>query len=56
MLCAGHWASVGWLNAWTSASGLMAVTWCAAYGHAVWAVVLMGDHKHGPSLSKTCGN
>ena len=56
MLCARHWASVGWLNAWTSASGLMTITLCAVCGHAVWAVVLMGDHKHGPSLSKTCGN
>ena len=56
MLCARHWASVGLLNAWTSASGLMVVTLCAAYGHAVWAVVLMGDLEHGPSLSKMCGN
>ena len=34
----------------------MAVTLCAAYGHAVWAVVLAGKIEHGPSLSKTCGN
>ena len=43
MLCARHWASVGWLNAWTNASGLMAITLYATYGHAMWAVVLMGD-------------
>ena len=47
---------MGWLNAWTSANGLMAITLCVAFGHAVWAVVLMGDLEHGPSLSKTCGN
>ena len=34
-------ASLGWTNAWTSASGLMAVTLCAVYGHAMWVVVLM---------------
>ena len=56
MLCARHWASVGWLNAWTSASGLMTVTLYVAYGHVVWVVVLMEDLEHGPSLSKTCGN
>ena len=56
MLFAGHWASVGWLNAWTSASGLMTVTLCVVFGHAVWAVVLMGDLEHGPSLPKMCGN
>ena len=56
MLCARHWASGGWLNAWTSASGLMKVTLCIVCGNAVWAVVLMGDLEHGPSLSKTCGN
>ena len=56
MLCARHWASGGWLNAWTSASGLMAITLSAACGHAVWAVVLMGGLEHGPSLSKMCGN
>ena len=56
MLCARHWASVGWLNAWTGASGLMVVTLCVAYGHAVWVVVLMGDLEHGPSLYKMCGN
>ena len=56
MLCVRHWASGGWQNAWTSASGLMAVTLYAACGHAVWAVVLMGGLEHGPSLSKTCGN
>ena len=56
MLCARHWASWGWLSAWTSASGLMAVTLCVAYGHAVWAVVLVGNIEHGPSLSITCGN
>ena len=56
MLCARHWASGGWLNAWTSASGLMAVTLCAACGHAMWAVVLMGGLEHGPSLPKTCEN
>ena len=47
---------MGWLNAWTNASGLMAVTLCVACGHAVWAVVLMGDLEHGSSLSKTCEN
>ena len=56
MLCARHWASWGWLNAWTSVSGLMAVTLCATCGHAVWVVVLMGGLEHGPSLSKMNGN
>ena len=56
MLCARHWASGGWLNAWTSASGLMTVTLCAVCGHAVWAVVLMRDLEHGPSHFKTYGN
>ena len=56
MMCVRHWASWGWLNAWISASGLMVVTLCAACGHAVWAVVLMGGLKHGPSLSKMNGN
>ena len=56
MLCARHWASGGWLNAWTSASRLMAITLCAACGHTVWAVVLMEGLEHGPSLSKMCGN
>ena len=56
MLCVRHWASVGWLNAWIGASGLMVVTLCVAYGHAVWIVVLMGDLEHGPSLYKMCGN
>ena len=39
--CARHWA--GWcrLNVWTCMSGLMAVTWCAADGHVMWAVMLM---------------
>ena len=54
--CARHWASVGWLNAWTSASGLMTITLCATCGHAVWAIVLIRGIKYGPSLSKTCGN
>ena len=56
MLCARHWASVVWLNAWTSASWVMVVTWCVAYGHPVWAVVLIGGIVHGPNLFKTCGN
>ena len=43
MLCARHWASGCWLNAWTDVSGLMLVTWCAVCGHAVWAVLLMGE-------------
>ena len=47
---------MGWLNAWTIANGLMAIALCVAFGHVVWAVVLMGDLEHGPSLSKTCGN
>ena len=46
MLGARHWASVGWLNAWTSANGLMAITLCAAYGHAVWAIVLMAGQDN----------
>ena len=29
------------MNAWTSASGLMAVTLCVACGHAVWAILLI---------------
>ena len=41
MLCARHWASGCWLNAWTNVSGLMAVTWYAACGHAVWVVLSM---------------
>ena len=53
MLCARHWASVGWLNAWTSASGLMAITLCVAFGHSMWAVVLMGDLEHGPNVGKS---
>ena len=56
MLCARHWTSGGWLNAWTSASGLMIVTLCTACGHAVWAIMLMEGLEYGPSLSKTCGN
>ena len=56
MLCARHWASVGWLNAWTNASGLMTITLYATYGHAMWAIVLIGGIEYGPSLSKTCGN
>ena len=47
---------MGWMNAWTSASGLMAITLRAVCGHAVWVVVLMRDFGHGSSLSKTCGN
>ena len=42
MLCARHWASGDWLNAWTSASGLMAITLYVACGHAVWVEVMMG--------------
>ena len=53
MLCARHWASVGWLNAWTSASDLMAITLFVAFGHSVWAVVLMGDLEHGPNVGKS---
>ena len=56
MLCAKHWTSGGWLNAWTSISGLMAITLCAACGHAVWAVVLLGGLEQGSSLPKTCEN
>ena len=56
MLCARHWASEGWLNAWTSASGLMVVTLCVTCGHDVWAVMLTKGFEHGPSLSKMCGN
>ena len=56
MLCARHWASGGWLNAWTSASGLMVVTLCVTCGHDVWAVMLTKGFEHGPSLSKMCGN
>ena len=56
MLCARHWASGGWLNAWTSASGLMVVTLCATCGYAMWAVVLIGDLEHGLGLSKMYGN
>ena len=56
MLCARHWASGGWLNAWTSASGLMVVTLCATCRYAMWAVVLIGDLEHGLSLSKMYGN
>ena len=44
---------MGWLNAWTSANGLMAITLCVAFGHAVWAVVLMGDLEHGPNVGKS---
>ena len=40
------------MNAWTSASGLMAVILCVACGHAVWAIVLLGGLEHGPSLPK----
>ena len=38
--------ALGWwvlVDAWTNASGLMAITWCAAYGHVVCAVLLMGE-------------
>ena len=41
MLCARHWASGCWLNAWTHVSGLMAITWCTAYGHAMLVVLSM---------------
>ena len=34
----------------------MAITLCAACGHVVWAVVLMGGLEHRPSLSKMCRN
>ena len=34
----------------------MAITLCATYRYAVWAIVLIGDIEHGPSLSKACGN
>ena len=43
MPCAKHWASGGWLKAWTSASRLMTITLGAAYEHAMWAVLLMGE-------------
>ena len=48
-------ASGCWPNAWTDASGLMAVTLCvcAAFRHAMWAV--LADErwlKHGPSILK----
>ena len=56
MLCARHWTSLGWLNAWTSASELMAVTLCAVCGHAVWTIVLMGGLDHGAKPPKTCEN
>ena len=52
MLCARHWASGGRLNARTNASGMMVVTLCAACGHDIWAVMLIGGLKHGPSLPK----
>ena len=52
MMYARHWANGGWLNAWTSASGLRTVTLYAANRHVVWAVVLMGGLEHGPSLPK----
>ena len=52
MLCARHWASGDWLNARTNASGMMVVTLCATYGHAIWAVVLIGGLEHGLSLPK----
>ena len=38
---ARHWAGWCWYNAWTCMSGLRAVTWCAAYRHVMWAVMLM---------------
>ena len=41
MLCARHWARRCLLNVWICTSGLMAVTCCAAYGHAIWVVMLM---------------
>ena len=34
----------------------MVVTLCAAYGYAVWAVLLLEGLEHGPNLSKMCGN
>ena len=52
MLCARYWASVGWLNAWTSASGLMAITLYVACGHVVWTVMLMRGLEHRPRFPK----
>ena len=56
MLCARHWVGGCWLNAWICASGLMAVTWCVADGHAMWVVMLMRRAWVGAKPPKTCGN
>ena len=41
MICyARHWACWCWL-AWTCMSGLIAITWYAVNGHAMWFVMLM---------------
>ena len=42
MICyARHWVGWCWHNAWTCMSGLMVVTWCAAYEHVMWVVMPM---------------
>jgi len=50
--------ALGWwilVDAWTNASGLMAITWCAAYGH-VCAVLLMGEDLGMSQASQNVGN
>ena len=44
------------VDAWTEASRLMAVTWCAAYEHVVWAVLLMGEDSGMGQVSQNVGN
>ena len=51
--------ALGWwvfVDAWTNASGLMAITWCATYGHVVWAVLLMGEDLGMGQASQNVGN
>ena len=43
-------------DAWTDACGLMAVTWCVAYGHVVWVVLLMGEDFGMGQASQNVGN
>ena len=47
MLCVRHWASGCWLNAWIDVNELMAFTWYAACGHAVWVQTAFPSRRKG---------
>ena len=51
--------ALGWwvqADAWTNVNGLMAVTWCAAYGHVMWVALLMGEDFGMGQASQNVGN